>query len=48
MQIDPKEIDGCSEEINTVYSKLSEMEFSDGKYEWQRLEENLFSAHCCF
>lgn len=48
MQIDPKEIDGCSEEINTVYSKLSEMEFSDGKYEWQRLEENLFPAHCCF
>lgn len=26
-QIDPKEIDGCSEEINTVYSKLSDMEF---------------------
>ena len=28
-QIDPKEIDGCSEEINTVYSRLSDMEFSD-------------------
>ena len=28
-QIDPKEIDGCSEEINSVYSKLSDLEFSD-------------------
>lgn len=29
-QIDPKEIDGCSEEINEIYSKLSDMEFSNG------------------
>ena len=29
-QIDPKEIDGCSEEINAIYSKLSDMEFSNG------------------
>lgn len=28
-QIDPKEIDGCSEDINADYSKLSDMEFSD-------------------
>lgn len=29
-QIDPKEIDGCSEEINDVYTKLSDMEYSHG------------------
>lgn len=28
-QIAPKEIDVCSEEINRIYSKLSDMEFSE-------------------
>ncbi len=28
-QIDPKEIDVCSEEINKIYSKLSDMEFAE-------------------